>query len=126
MSYWLVIGELLDAGTSVWQQVDVISDILMILVRHKQILLQTKVVLLCNYLQVYRDAEDHSQADLFLASVGVFILMPILVALVAALMFSKDSKNICAAACCLWWLPFSVLVFIFNAFTPLGKLCSQF
>ena len=37
MSYWLVIGELLDAGTSVWQQVDVISDILMILVRHKQI-----------------------------------------------------------------------------------------
>ena len=86
----------------------------------------TKVVLLCNYLQVYRDAEDHSQADLFLASVGVFILMPILVALVAALMFSKDSKNICAAACCLWWLPFSVLVFIFNALTPLGKLCSQF
>ena len=33
MSHWSVSGELLDAGTSAWQQLDVISDILMILVR---------------------------------------------------------------------------------------------
>ena len=79
------------------------------------------------YLQVYRDAggDDHDQADLFLASVGVFILMPMLVALIFAFIYSKDSKNACATAICLLWVPFSVLVFIFNAITPLGKLCYQ-
>ena len=77
------------------------------------------------YLQVYRDADDHAQADLFLASVGVFVLMPMLVALIAAFFYSKDSKNVCATAICLWWVPLSVLAFIFNALTPLGKFCYQ-
>ena len=115
MSCWLVLGELLDAGTSAWQQFDVISDILMILVSH--CIIERVALHLC--LQIYRDAGD--QDDLFKASIGVFVSMPILVALIAALITSKDDKNPCASIF-LWLIPFTALAFIFNALTPLGKL----
>ena len=73
------------------------------------------------HLQIYRDADD--QDDLFKASIGAFVSMPILIALIFAIFYSKDSNILMAVV---WWVPFTLIAFIFNALTPLGKLCFQF
>ena len=74
------------------------------------------------HLQIYRDADD--QDDLFKASIGAFVSMPILIALIFATFYSKDS-NINILVAVFWWVPFTLIAFIFNALTPLGKFCYQ-
>ena len=49
--------------------------------------------------------------------------MPVLIGLFFAIFYSKDSNILMAIV---WWIPFTVIAFIFNALTPLGKLCFHF
>ena len=42
----------------------------------------------------------------------------VLIGLIFAIFYSKDSNILMTIV---WWIPFTVIAFIFNALTPLGK-----